>query len=135
MMEMAKEHFIDNFGVKKAEKATYPIKKDEDGTYTLKVTSKKPPKIVDAKGNPVLPEKAAELRIGSGTLMKVKGSFKIKQDGSGVTAYFDAVQIIELVEYSSGGFGAEEGSFEAPAGFAEEKAEASAEVSEEDIDF
>ena len=133
LYEMAKDFFVDEYGLKKAEKATLPIKKDEDGTYVLKVSSKKAPKLVDRLGQMIPKAQAEEMRIGSGTVMKLKGAFKIKNDGSGVTAYFDAVQIIELVEFGSdAGFGVEEGSFEAAAAeaFAEPEAEKA-----EDVDF
>jgi hypothetical protein len=111
LLEKLKDVYVDECGPKKLATATFPVKKQEDGTWVFKSTSKQKPKIYDSKGKPVLD--STELNIGGGTEMKVSFSATVKQDRSGVTAYLNAVQIINLVEFSSTPFGDEGDGFTA----------------------
>lgn len=131
LLEKLKEVFVDECGPKKLDKATFPIKKQEDGTYLFKSTSKQKPKIFDSKGKPVL--NSDELNIGGGTVMKVSFSATVKQDRTGVTAYLNAVQIIDLVEYVGSAFEAEEGNFVAEESSSEPETDSVA--NEETVDF
>lgn len=131
LKETLKEVFIEEFGAKKLSGAKLPMKDNEDGSTTFNFKSKNPPKIFDAKGNPV--KNPADLRIGGGSAIKVAAAAKAYNAGgnTGVTLYLNAVQIIDLVEYNGSPFGQEEGGFEATA---EEKFSETAEDSN-DLDF
>lgn len=114
-VEMLKEVHTEEFGAKKLATAHLPFKKNEDGTLTFNFKSKNAPKIFDSKGNPI--KDVSELNIGGGSTLKVAGAAKAYNAGgkTGVTCYLNSVQVIDLVEYSSSPFGAEEGGFEAAA--------------------
>ena len=84
-------------------------------------------RIFDAKGNPL----ASPPNIGNDSVLKVSysvGTYSTPQ-GTGITLYINAVQIVELVEYGAGGgdakaygFGEEDGytSEAAAAGFSDD---------------
>jgi hypothetical protein len=75
-----------------------PYKKNEDGTLTFKFASQKPPKVVDSKGHLI----NDEFRIGGGSTIQVRGSFKAYEGfGGGVSAYLNEVRIVKLVESSA----------------------------------
>ena len=128
--EMLKEVYTEEFGAKKLPSAKLPFKKNDDGTVVFNFKSKNAPKIFDSKGNPI--KDISELRIGGGSTLKVAGACKAYNAGgsTGVTCYLNSVQVIDLVEYNSSPFGAEEGGFEAAA---EEKFADATES--EDVDF
>lgn len=139
LLAKLKEHFVDNYGPKKLAKAFMPIKKDEEsGGYVLTAKSKDKPKLSDRKGNLV----KGSPNVGGGSLMKLDVAFKVyDRDGkAGVTAYLNAVQLLEVKEFSRNGFKEEEGSFEADD--ADDEADAAAadattadEVEDDDIPF
>lgn len=129
-MDTLKEVYSEEFGAKKLSSAKMPFKKNDDGTVTFNFKSKNAPKIFDSKGNPI--KDISELRIGGGSTLKIAGAAKAYNAGgnTGVTCYLNSVQVIDMVEYSSSPFGAEEGGFEAAA------SEKFAEAEEaEDVDF
>lgn len=114
-IETLKGVYSEEFGAKKLASAKLPFKKNEDGTVVFNFKSKNMPKIFDSKGQPI--KDIAELRIGGGSCLKIAGAAKAYNAGgaTGVTCYLNSVQVIDLVEYSSSPFGAEEGGFEAAA--------------------
>ena len=133
LMETLKQVYVDEFGAKKLASAKLPYKVNEDDdSVTFNFKSKTLPKFFDSKGLPIT--NPTDLNIGGGSTLKIAAAAKAYNAGgaTGVTMYLNAVQIIDLVEYSSNPFGAEEGGFEATAvaKFAEV-----AEVADESIDF
>ena len=93
----------------------------ETGLYevTFKTGVRFPVRVFDAKGNKV----TGDLNIGNGSSVKVAGSYTFygpDKSGGGVKLYLNAVQVVDLVEWSGGeagdyGFAAEEGfNVEAP---------------------
>jgi len=112
-MDKFRDIFVEEYGQKKLSKANLPFDIDEEtGDVVFKFKSKSRPRLFDSKGNPI--QRASELKIGGGTVIKISYSAKTYDTGSntGVTCYLNAVQIIDLVEYKSGNeFGEEEGSF------------------------
>lgn len=129
-IETLKEVYVEEFGAKKLPSAKLPYKQNEDGTVAFNFKSKNAPKIYDSKGNPI--KDVSELRIGGGSTLRINGAAKAYNAGgsTGVTCYLNSVQVIDLVEYNSSPFGAEEGGFVAAA------SEKFAEAEEaEDVDF
>lgn len=129
-LETIKQACIEEVGAKPAQSAKYPCK-IEEGKYTFKFKSKNKPKIYDSQGKPLT--STDELNIGSGTVLKVAGSmsFPKVQGTQYVSLYMNQVQIINLIEYSSSPFGAEEGGFTAEdSSFAE-----SSDKSDEQVEF
>lgn len=108
LIDMFKEEAVDELGPKKAAKAKMPVKENDDGTVTLTFKTKNKPKLFDAKGNPI--KNTADLRVGSGSTIRVKGAAKAYENGAniGVTLYLNEVQIIKLVEFGGGGWEAED---------------------------
>lgn len=81
-----------------------PYKENEDGSFTFTFKSKKKPRVVDSKGNPVRDEP----RVGGGSTIQVKGAFATYEGfGGGVCAYLNEVRLIKLVE-GGGGWGPDE---------------------------
>jgi hypothetical protein len=130
--EKIQEVFVDEFGQSKLAKASMPWKEDEDGNVVFSFKSKRKPMVVDSTGKAI----NEELPVGGGSTIKVAAGLNAYNAGGriGVSMYLNAVQIVELVEYSSSPFGKEEG------GFVLEKettvAHAETEINEEeDINF
>ena len=131
LITQIKEIYVEEFGAKKLTAAAQlPFKTNDDGTTTFNFKTKTIPKLFDSKGNPI--KDIADLKVGSGSSIKVAAAAKAYNAGgkTGVTMYLNAVQIIDLVEYSGSPFGAEEGGFEAAA---QEKFSEAPET--EDVDF
>jgi hypothetical protein len=128
-METLKGVYVEEFGAKKLPSAKLPFKKNDDGSVTFNFKSKNQPKFFDGKGNPI--KDITGVNVGGGSTLKIAGAAKAYNAGgtTGVTCYLNSVQIINLVEYSSSPFGAEEGGFEAAA------QEKFAEAEEADVDF
>lgn len=130
--------FEDEFGAKKISLLVPPYKVDENGDYTFKFKSKSKPTLFDSKGVPVT---SSDLKIGSGSTLKVKGSIAptLVQGKYYATLWMNAVQIIDLVEFggAGGGFGAEDGGFNAKdvAEDTEDTGEANNEGSDDKEDF
>ena len=103
LVDLMKEEALEELGKAKAAKAQFPVAENDDGTVTVKFKSKKAPKFFDGKGNPI--KNIADLNIGGGSVLKIKGAAKGYANGSniGVTLYINAVQVIKYVEYSAGG--------------------------------
>lgn len=78
-----------------------PITVDKaEGTMTLKVHSMEMPKAVDSQKNPLNPKVA----IGNDSIVRVSCAFtEYSGFGGGTTGYFNAIQVLELVEYTGGG--------------------------------
>lgn len=120
-IEAIREAYVEELGTKKLAKANLSYDENEDGTVSFKFKSQHKPKLFDSKGKPI----TGEVKVGNGSVIKVSGGFGPYDKGanSGCTLYLNAVQIINLVEWtgSGGGFGEEEGgyvasdSFDAPA--------------------
>lgn len=108
LIDKIEEAYTEEFGAKALPKANWPYK-EEDGQVTFKFKSKQKPKLFDAKGTPI--KEAAELSVGSGSVLKVSGSISCRavSGKNYATLYMNAVQIIDLVEYSSSPFEAEDG--------------------------
>lgn len=113
LMDQIEEAYTEEFGAKALPKANFPFKEDEDGNITFKFKSKQKPKLFDAKGVHI--KDGSDLGIGSGSTMKVSGAISCRavSGKNYATLYMNAVQIIDLVEYSGSPFGAEEGGFSA----------------------
>lgn len=129
LIDQLEEAYTDEFGAKALPKANWPYK-EEDGQVTFKFKSKQKPKLFDAKGTAI--KAADELNIGSGTILKVSGAISCRavSGKNYATLYMNAVQIIDLVEYSGSPFGAEEGGF-----VAEETNETATTPEDENIEF
>ena len=125
-----KAAFVDEFGQSKLAKAHLPWKEDEEGNVTFSFKSKLKPRLFDSKGQAIHGDPA----VGAGSTIKVSGAFGPYNKGAnmGVALYLNAVQIINLVEFSSSPFGAEEGGYVAD----EEPTEAaSSEEDGESVEF
>lgn len=109
-VELIEQAYVDEFGPKVVAKANWPYK-EEEGQYTFKFKSKQKPKLFDAKGTAI--KSADELNVGSGSVMKVQGAISCRAvlGKNYATLYMNAVQIIDLVEYSGSPFDSEEGGF------------------------
>lgn len=113
LIKRIEEVFTEEFGEKKLKSLNPPYKEDENGDLVFKFKSKSKPKLFDAQGMPVT---GTELKIGSGSVLKIKGSIgpNLVQGKYYATLWINAVQIIDLIEYGGGsGFAAEEGSYRA----------------------
>lgn len=113
LMDQIEEAYTEEFGAKALPKANFPYKEDEEGNITFKFKSKQKPRLFDSKGMPI--KATDDLNIGSGSAMKVSGAISCRavSGKNYATLYMNAVQIIDLVEYSGSPFGAEEGGFTA----------------------
>ena len=113
LMDQIEEAYTEEFGAKALPKANFPYKEDEEGNITFKFKSKQKPKLFDSKGMPI--KATDDLNIGSGSTMKISGAISCRavSGKNYATLYMNAVQIIDLVEYSGSPFGAEEGGFTA----------------------
>lgn len=106
--EVAKEEFGS-----KAGKARMPWKKDEDtGEYILNAKSKYPPKVYDATGQVIPPEKLPQ--IWGGSVIRIGGNINPYNTAGnmGISLQLTKVQLIELSEMTNSdasGFGAVEG--------------------------
>ena len=107
--EAIKAAFIEEFGQSKLAKAHLPWKDEEDGAVTFSFKSKMKPRLFDSQGKAITNDPA----VSGGSVIKVSGAFGPYNKGvnMGVALYLNAVQIIDLVEYSSSPFGAEEGGY------------------------
>jgi len=104
-----KAAFVEEFGQSKLAKAHLPWKENEDGTVMFNFKSKMKPRLYDSKGQAITNDPA----VSGGSVIKVSGAFGPYNKGvnMGVALYLNAVQIIDLVEYSSSPFGEEEGGY------------------------
>lgn len=107
--EAIKAAFVDEFGQSKLAKAHLPWKEDDNGNVIFSFKSKMKPRLFDSKGKAITNDPA----VSGGSIIKVSGAFGPYNKGvnMGVALYLNAVQIIELVEYSSSPFGEEEGGY------------------------
>lgn len=94
------------------------------GAYTLKVTTKHPPKVKDTQSpKPQEVPDSIIKQIGSGSKLRALISFRASvvnsQKTVGLTAYLASTQLVELKTFTSSGdgddFGSIEGGFVAPA--------------------
>ena len=132
LVEQIQEVFTDEYGMKKLKAASFPIKpeieketEEETGNTIFTFKSQKPPRLYNAKGQPIL--SPGNLRIGGGSDVKVNFTAKAYSKGAkeGVALYLNAVQVINLVEVKSAGmFSAEDGNFDSTGFAAEEEDEA-----------
>ncbi len=106
LMSKAKSLFIEEFGESELKKAKYPFNIEGD-VVTLKAKSKQKPVIYDAKGKKI----NDEVNVGNGSTIKVSGMLGTYDAGGskGVTAYLNAVQLIDLVEFGGAEFEEEDG--------------------------
>lgn len=104
-----KAAFVEEFGQSKLAKAHLPWKEDDDGNVVFSFKSKLKPRLFDSKGKAITNDPA----VSGGSVIKVSGAFGPYNKGvnMGVALYLNAVQIIELVEYSNSPFGEEEGGY------------------------
>jgi hypothetical protein len=114
LIELIEEAFEDEYGAKKLPLLVPPYKADENGDMVFNFKSKNPPNLFDAAGKPVKPNK--DMPLGGGSTLKIKGAVGpcLVQGKYYATLWMNAVQIIDMVEYSvGGGFDAVEGGFSA----------------------
>lgn len=128
--EAIKAAFVDEFGQSKLAKAHLPWKEDDEGNVVFNFKSKIKPRLFDSKGQAIHNDPA----VAGGSTIKVSGAFGPYNKGAnmGVALYLNAVQIINLVEYSSSPFGAEEGGYVADE---EESVAASDNDETEEVEF
>lgn len=98
LMAQAKEVAVEEYGPKKAGSAAMPFKKVDGGMVQFSFKTKNKPAIYDAQGQLV----EDDLKIGSGTVMKIAGTFKPMTGKIGVNAYMNAVMIYDLKSYGGG---------------------------------
>jgi uncharacterized protein (DUF779 family) len=113
LIERIEETFTEEYGEKKLTLLNPPYKEDENGDLLFTFKSKNKPKLFDAAGDPVTDK---DLKLGSGSILKIKGAIgpNIVTGKYYATLWINAVQIIDLVEFQGGGFGADEsGSYKA----------------------
>jgi hypothetical protein len=73
--------------------------KSDTGKFEVTFKSQFPPRVFDAVGNKV----TGDLNVGNGSVVKVAYKWAPYAGfGGGVALYFQAIQIIELVEYAGG---------------------------------
>ena len=126
-VELAKQVFIEEFGEKSLSKAKWPyMNDDEAGGLKIRAKSSKKPMLVDAKGNVI----KGDLAVGNGSTIKLAGVLTSYSAGGniGVTAYLNAVQIIDLVEFGGSQFEEEDG-------YVHENTESTSDTTEEFNDF
>jgi hypothetical protein len=109
IMETAKKLFVEEFGEKALKNAKWPYMVDDvTGGVKIRAKSGKKPGMFDAKGNVI----TKDLAVGNGSVIKIAGLLQTYDAGGnkGVTAYLNAVQLIELVEFGgSASFEEEDG--------------------------
>ena len=99
---------------------------DEAGGIKIRAKSSKKPTLFDAKGNVI----KTDLPVGNGSIIKLSGVMGTYSAGGniGVTAYLNAVQIIDLVEFGGS-------TFEEEDGYVHEATESASDATEEFNDF
>ena len=99
----------DEKGKKGLSKFAPPYAENENGQVEFKFKSKKKPALFDSKGKPI----TKELSIGSGSVLKVAGSFGVNEVQGKIycSLYLNSVQVINLEQYSGNAFEEEEGGF------------------------
>lgn len=98
-----KEMIVDQFGPKKAAKAKLPWSHDEDsGDLVLKTTSKYKPKVYNAKGAQIDEDRVPAVYSGSTVRAGIKFDCYDNDGKYGVTARFQSLQVIKLVQAESG---------------------------------
>tara|TARA_R100000951_G_scaffold116800_1_gene131180 strand:- start:9699 stop:10214 length:516 start_codon:yes stop_codon:yes gene_type:complete len=126
-VDMAKQIFIEEFGEKSLAKAKWPFMNDDEaGGIKIRAKSSKKPTLFDAKGNVI----KTDLPVGNGSTIKLSGVMGTYSAGGniGVTAYLNAVQIIDLVEFGGS-------TFEEEDGYVHEATESASDATEEFNDF
>ena len=109
--------------------------KSDTGLYEVSFKSGYAPRIFDAAGNKV----TGDLNVGNESIVKVAYKFApYKGFGGGIAMYLQAVQVIELVEWSGGeasdyGFAQESGDFNVEKRFAEGAAGDDSPVTDEQV--
>ena len=111
-------------GLPKAKRASAkkPIRKDDEGNYSIKVSTQNDVKVFDSKNVLIPKSKLKEMRFGDGTILKVKANLKTyENETSGVGAYLTAVMVVKYVPYTGGSDGFDDDEVEED-GFSEEDA-------------
>lgn len=125
---------IKEFASEEAPGPGLPYEVDKDaGTAVVSFHTKNAPTVVDADKKPI----TKEISVGNGSIVRVSASFQPYEGfGGGVTAYLNAVQVIEHVPYVPG-----VGEFDVEEGFSKDDEEggdfgsSDEEVSDDDIPF
>lgn len=110
LMAKCKELFTDEFGEKGLKSAKWPFTVDEEtGGVRFRAKSSNKPALFDSQGQVI----KNDLNVGTGSTIKVAGVLSTYSAGgnTGVTMYLNAVQVIDLVEFGSNAFGAEDGGY------------------------
>lgn len=92
LIELCKEVAVDEHGPKKANSATMPYKKNDDGNFVFAFKSKHKPMIYDSTGTIV----TDPIKISEGSIIKVAGALKPKQGVVGLNAFLNAVMVVDL---------------------------------------
>lgn len=113
LITQIEEIFVDEFGPKKLSELQKPWSETEDGELLFKFKSANKPQLFDADGKAINPK--ADIKLGSGSVLKIKGSIKpiLVQKKYYATLYINGVQLLDLVEFGGAGFAADEGSYKA----------------------
>ena len=106
IIKQFKDAAIEEWGSKKAKTAADSFFTDlGDGTISINAETKYRPGVVDSKG--VLIENPEKLKIGGGSIGRIKISTNFSQTSDGtklfLKAFLNGVQITKLVAYGSGG--------------------------------
>lgn len=103
IVSAVKEMIVDQFGPKKAPKAKLPWSHDdESGDLVLKTTSKYKPKVYNAKGAQIDEDRVPAVYSGSTVRAGIKFDTYDNDGKYGVTARFQSLQVIKLVQAESG---------------------------------
>lgn len=103
IVSAVKEMIVDQFGPKKAPKAKLPWSHDEDsGDLVLKTTSKYKPKVYNAKGAQIDEDRVPAVYSGSTVRAGIKFDTYDNDGKYGVTARFQSLQVIKLVQAERG---------------------------------
>lgn len=103
IVSAVKEMILDQFGPKKAAKAKLPWSTDdESGDLVLKTTSKYKPKVYNAKGAQIAEDRVPAVYSGSTVRAGIKFDTYDNDGKYGVTARFQSLQVIKLVQAESG---------------------------------
>lgn len=110
LMAKCKELFLDEFGETSIKAAKWPFSVDEEsGGVRFRAKSSNKPALFDSQGQVI----KGNLNVGTGSTIKVAGVLSTYSAGgnTGVTMYLNAVQVIDLVEFGSNAFSAEDGGY------------------------
>lgn len=117
-------------GKKGMAKFSPPYAENENGQIEFRFKTKTKPTLFDSKGKPI----TKDLNVGSGSVLKIAGGHGVTEVQGKIycTLWINAVQVIDLKQYSGSAFGAEEGGYVADD---DEEAAVATPVADGDVPF